>query len=142
MSTSSDFDNVRKRLFDEAVRVVKSKEQSYVRSLGVTLVPVGLASEKYDAFYPSDTYERYQAYETGSGYVYSNTGSSTVTQRKSFTFFYEPFEASRFDAVLHKGSNRSPVFSLPAMPYDTQKLDRTSRTDMVGALYLVLRFGV
>ena len=119
----SDFDSVRKRLFDEAVRVIKSKEQSYVRSLGVTLVPVGLSSEKYDAFYPSDTYERYQAYETGSGYVYSNTSSSTVVQRKSFTFFYEPFDASRFDAVLQPiGIEPVVQFSLYLrMQYDNQK---------------------
>lgn len=119
----SDFDGVRKRLFDEAVRVIKSKEQSYVRSLGVSLIPVGLSSEKYDAFYPSDTYERYQAYEAGSGYVYSNTGSSTITQRKSFTFFYEPFDSSRFDTVLQPlGIEPVVQFSLYLrMQYDTQK---------------------
>jgi uncharacterized protein YggE len=97
----SDFDSVRRRLFDEAAKVIKAKEQTYIKSFGVTLNPVGLASEKYDAFYPSDTYERYQAYETGDAYTYSPTaGSSKVVRRKSFTFFYEPFDASRFDTVL------------------------------------------
>jgi len=95
-----DFDSVRARLFDAAVKVIKAKEARYAGSLGVTLRPVGLASEKYDAFYPSDSYERYQAYETGSAYT-SHQNASTVVQRKSATFFYEPFDASRFDAVIN-----------------------------------------
>ncbi|HSE32796.1 MAG TPA: SIMPL domain-containing protein [Pyrinomonadaceae bacterium] len=96
-----DFDAVRKRLFEEAVKVIKRKEQSYIKSFGVTLTPMGLANERYDAFYPADTYERYQAYETGDAYAYTSNGTtSKVIQRKSFTFFYQPFEVSGFDRVL------------------------------------------
>jgi hypothetical protein len=50
---------------------------------------------------PAEAYQRYQAYETGDAVVYNNQGAySRVTQRKSSTFFYEPFEASSFDSVL------------------------------------------
>ena len=99
----SDFEAVRKQLFAEAVKVIKSKEQSYAKSFGITLTPVGLANEKYDAFYPSESYERYQAYETGDAYAYSRSGSSSrVVQRKSFTFFYDPFNTSGFDLVINK----------------------------------------
>ena len=95
-----DFDAVRKRLFEEAVKIIKVKEQSYVKSFGVTS-PMGLANERYDAFYPADTYERYQAFETGDAYAYTSSGTtSKVIQRKSFTFFYHPFEVSGFDRVL------------------------------------------
>lgn len=120
----SDFDAVRRRLFVEAVKVIKAKEDSYVKSFGVTLTPVGLASEKYDAFYPSDTYERYQAFETGDAYTYSTTtGSSRVTKRKSYTFYYEPFDASRFDTVLEPlGIEPVVQFSLYLrMQYDSTK---------------------
>ena len=97
----SDFDAVRASLFDAAVKVIKSKERKYASSLGVTLGAVGLSVEKYDVSYPSEAYQRYQAFETGDAYVYNNQGSSSrVVQRKSFTFFYDPFEASRFDSVL------------------------------------------
>ncbi|MBD0369953.1 MAG: SIMPL domain-containing protein [Pyrinomonadaceae bacterium] len=96
----SDFDAVRARLFEEAVKVIKAKEAKYVNSFGVKLEPVGLANEKYDAFYPSESYERYQAYETGEAYT-SYTNSSKVIQRKSFTFFYQPFDGSHFDAVIN-----------------------------------------
>ena len=97
----SDFDSVRASLFDAAAKVVKSKEHRYANALGVALNPVGLSVEKYDVSYPAEAYQRYQAYETGEASVYNNQGaSSRVVQRKSFTFFYEPFEGSGFDSVL------------------------------------------
>lgn len=97
----SDFDAVRASLFDAAVKVLKGKEQKYSNALGVTLGGVGLSIEKYDVTYPSETYQRYQAYETGAADVSNERGvSSRVEKRKSFTFYYEPFQASSFDSVL------------------------------------------
>ncbi|HEU4510021.1 MAG TPA: SIMPL domain-containing protein [Pyrinomonadaceae bacterium] len=97
----SDFEAVRASLFDAAVKVIKSKERKYANALGVSLSAMALSVEKYDVSYPSEAYQRYQAFETGDAYVYNNQGtSSRVVQRKSFTFFYDPFEASRFDSVL------------------------------------------
>ena len=96
-----DFDSVRAGLFDAAVKVLKSKEQRYASALGVTLGVVGLSIEKYDVTYPSDTYQRYQAYETGNASVSNEQGvASRVEKRKGFTFYYEPFQASSFDTVL------------------------------------------
>ena len=97
----SDFDSVRANLFDAAVKVLKSKEQKYASALGVTLSVVGVSVEKYDVSYPAEAYQRYQAFETGDASVENEQGvSSRVEKRKSFTFFYEPFEASSFDSVL------------------------------------------
>lgn len=96
----SDFDAVRARLFDEAVKLIKSKEAKYTSLLGVKLAPVGLAVEKYDAFYPSEQYQRYQAFETGSGSTSYERGT-TVTKRKSFTFYYEPLTADKFDKMIN-----------------------------------------
>ena len=97
----SDFESVRAGLFDAAVKVLKSKEQKYASALGVTLGIVGLSVERYDVTYPSEAYQRYQAYETGDASVYNNQGtSSRVVQRKGFTFFYEPLKAGSYDAVL------------------------------------------
>ncbi len=120
----SDFDTVRKKLFDEAVKIIKSKEQSYTKSFGITLNPLGLSTERYDAFYPSDSYERYQAYETGDVHAQNNSNASKLIRRKSFTFFYEPFEGSRFDAVLQPlGIEPVVQFSLYLrMQYVTQRL--------------------
>jgi uncharacterized protein YggE len=97
----SDFNSVRTGLFDAAVKVLKSKEQKYANALGVSPNAVGLSIEKYDVSYPAEAYQRYQAYETGDASVHNTQGaSSRVVQRKSFTFFYEPFEGSSFDSVL------------------------------------------
>jgi uncharacterized protein YggE len=97
----SNFDAVRAGLFDAAVKVLKSKEQKYSNALGVSLGAVGLSVEKYDVSYPSEAYQRYQAYETGDATVTNYQGTtSKVLQRKSFTFFYDPVEASSFDSVL------------------------------------------
>src|ERR1041384_5833138 len=97
----SDFDKVRAGLFDAAVKVLKSKEQKYANALGNTLGAVGLSIEKYDVTYPAEAYQRYQAFETGDASVENEQGvSSRVEKRKSFTFFYEPLQASSFDSVL------------------------------------------
>jgi uncharacterized protein YggE len=120
----SDFETVRARLFEAAVKIIKSKEAKYMKSLGVGLTPLGLANEMYDVSYPSEAYQRYQAFETGDASVYSpNSPSSRVVQRKSFTFFYEPFNASRFDAVLlPMGIEPVVQYSLYLrMQYDSKK---------------------
>jgi uncharacterized protein YggE len=97
----SDFDSVRAALFEAAAKVLKSKEQKYENALGISLGAVGLSVEKYDVTYPSEAYQRYQAYETGDASVENERGSSSrLVRHKSFTFFYEPFEASSFDSVV------------------------------------------
>ena len=92
----SDFDTVRKQLFAAAAKVIRDKEKNYASALGVEMLPVGLANERYDAFFPSDTYERYQAYETGEASVSSSTTSSRLIRRKSQTFFYQPIDGNHF----------------------------------------------
>ncbi len=120
----SDFEAVRDQLFSAAAKVIKHKEERYVKSLGIQLWPIGLANEMYDVSYPAEAYQRYQAFETGDAYVYSpNNSSSKVVQRKSFTFFYDPFNASRFDAVLKPmGLEPTVQFSLYLrMQYESKK---------------------
>lgn len=97
----SDFDSVRAALFEAAAKVLKSKEQKYESALGISLGAVGLSIEKYDVTYPSEAYQRYQAYETGDATVENESGtSSRLERRKSFTFFYEPLQAGSFDSVV------------------------------------------
>jgi len=107
----SDFETVRAGLFAEAVKVIKRKKEEYDKLLGVALTPVGLVSEMYDVSYPAEAYQRYQAFETGDAAVYNPNGSSKILQRKSFTFFYEPFTPSKFDVVM------SPLGIEPAVQY-------------------------
>ena len=96
----SDFDSVRARLFDEAIKAIRAKQEKYNSLLGLKLTPMGLATEKYDAFYPFERYQSYQAFETGSATRSYNTQGVDIRERKSSTFFYEPLDASKFDRVL------------------------------------------
>mgnify|MGYP001578037407 CR=1 FL=1 len=98
----NDFEAVKERLFDEALKVIKKKEIRYQNSFGMTLKSYGLLSEKYDAFYPAERYENYQASESGA---VENTsyrdGKTFVYLRKSTTFFYEPLNGDSFDRMIN-----------------------------------------
>jgi preprotein translocase subunit SecG len=74
----SDLEKVRTELFAQASQMLKSKHKKYMDTFGITLVPQGLAIERYDAFYPS---ERYKGYEK--------------------SFFYEPIEQKGLDRVIN-----------------------------------------
>lgn len=97
----SDFDSVRARMFEEAANVIKQKQEKYINLFEVKLTPIGLAMEKYDAFYPSERYQAYQAFETGGATRTYNSQGVQITQRKSSTFYYEPLDAGRFDKTLN-----------------------------------------
>jgi hypothetical protein len=96
----SDINVAHAKLYDEAVKVIKQKEASYANSFGVKLSPTNLANEKYDAFYPSELYSNYQAYEAGN--TYGDYNNRVVQARKTRTFFYEPLNSSDFDSVINQ----------------------------------------
>lgn len=120
----SDFDAVRARLFDEAVKIINAKREKYMNSFGIkTLAPVGLANEKYDAFYPSESYQRYQAFEAGDAETSYSSSGGRVTKRKNFTFFYQPFDAGKFDGTINQ-IGVEPVVQFTVylrMDYETAK---------------------
>lgn len=98
----SDFDSVKEKLFDEATKVIRQKEARYKNAFDMTMKSIGLAIEKYDAFYPAERYENYQAYESGSAQNTSyNNGKTFVYLRKSSTFFYEPLNGNKFDRIIN-----------------------------------------
>jgi uncharacterized protein YggE len=97
----SDFDTIRAKLFEEAAKIIKAKREKYTALTGVSLLPVGLAMEKYDAFYPSERYQAYQAYETGSANRNYDTRGVTIEERKSLTFYYQPIEGELYDKLLN-----------------------------------------
>lgn len=107
----SDFDAVRAKLFEEAAKVLKSKREKYTALTGVNLLPVGLAVEKYDAFYPSERYQAYQAYESGSANRNYDTRGVTIEERKISTFYYQPIEGALYDKLLN------PVGVEPVVQY-------------------------
>lgn len=98
----SDFDSVREKLFDEATKIIKQKETRYKNAFDMTMKSVGLAIEKYDAFYPAERYEDYQAFESGTAQNTSyNNNKTLIYLRKGSTFFYEPLDGNNFDKIIN-----------------------------------------
>ena len=117
----TDLSGVHAKLYDEAVKVIRQKEASYGNSFGTKLTATNLANEKYDAFYPSDLYSNYQAFEAGN--TYGDYNNRVVQQRKTRTFFYDPLDESAFDAVINQmGIEPVVQFTLYLrMQYDLRK---------------------
>ena len=100
---TSDLNDVRAQMAEEAMKVLKQKEESYTK-LGLKLQPVTVTAENFEAFQPSEAYNSYKAYETGN---VDENDYRVVERRKNSTFFYEPLRPGQFDKVL------SPAGLLP-----------------------------
>jgi uncharacterized protein YggE len=92
---------IRGRLFDEAVRVVKQKEENYVRSLGLAIRRHSIAQETYNTFYPAELYQTYNAFETGAVEQNYDARTRVIRERKGSTSFLEPLDRSAFDVVVN-----------------------------------------
>jgi uncharacterized protein YggE len=97
----NDTTKVRSRLFEEAIRVVKQKEETYARSLGLVIRHYAIFQETYNAYYPSELYQTYTAFESGSVDPNYESRTRVVRERKSSTSFLEPLDRSPFDAVIN-----------------------------------------
>ncbi|HKO96995.1 MAG TPA: SIMPL domain-containing protein [Pyrinomonadaceae bacterium] len=96
----SDTTKIRNRLFEEASRVIKQKEESYSRTLGLKLRRDAIYQEKYDTHYPAELYESYKAFESGAVESPYESRTQVVRARKSSTSYLEPLDRSAFDSVL------------------------------------------
>jgi uncharacterized protein YggE len=90
---------IREKLFEEASKIIKKKQELYSKQLGVKPYSLLVAQEKYNMFSPSEMYSSYSAYEAGS--VDSTKDLRVVEKRKSKTFYYNPLDVSDFDQVIN-----------------------------------------
>ncbi len=97
----NDLGKVRNRLFEEAVRVVKQKEENYTRSVGLALRRHSISQETYNTHYPAELYQTYTAFESGAVDTNYESRTRVVRERKSSTSFLEPLDRSAFDVVLN-----------------------------------------
>jgi len=96
----NDMTKIRSRLFEEASRIIKQKEETYARALGIKLRRDAIYQEKYDTLYPAELYETYRAFESGTVETNYDSRTRVVRERKSSTSYLEPLDRSAFDAVL------------------------------------------
>lgn len=97
----NDMARIRSRLFDEAIRVVKQKEETYARQLGLVMRRYNIYQETYDTRYPAELYQTYTAYEAGAVESSYDSRTRVVRERKSSTSYLELLDRSPFDAVLN-----------------------------------------
>ena len=96
----NDMAKIRSRLFEEASRIIKQKEETYARTLGIKLRRDAIYQEKYDTLYPAELYETYRAFESGTVDANYESRTRVVRERKSSTSYLEPLDRSGFDSVL------------------------------------------
>lgn len=96
----SDMAAMRDKLLEEASKIVKKKEETYARLLGIKMRPATVISEKFNAFFPSEMYSSYVAFESGNvDPRYRDV--SVVEKRKASTFYYNPLHPGEFDAMIN-----------------------------------------
>ncbi len=96
----NDTSKIRTRLFEEASRIIKQKEETYGRSLGLKFRRDAIYQEKYDTHYPAELYQTYKAFESGAVESSYESRTQVVRARKSSTSYLEPLDRSSFDSVL------------------------------------------
>lgn len=98
----NDMGKIKHALFDEAIRIVKQKEEAYTRSLNLAMSRKSLLQETYNTFYPGELYQTYAAFESGAvDNYYGQSGARVIRERKSSTSYLEPLDRSAFDSVLN-----------------------------------------
>jgi uncharacterized protein YggE len=95
----SDMTAARDRLLEEASKVIKKKEENYARLLGIKMRPYAIFNEKYNAFFPSEMYSAYVAYESGN--VDGGNNMRVVEKRKTSTYYFNPLQVSEFDSTIN-----------------------------------------
>jgi uncharacterized protein YggE len=97
----ADLSKIRSRLLEEASTVIKQKEETYTRLLGLRFKRNAIIQESYVTYYPAELYQTYTAAETGSVDPNYQSGARVVRERKSSTSFLEPLDRSAFDVVIN-----------------------------------------
>jgi uncharacterized protein YggE len=97
----NDLPALRQRLYEEATKVIKQKEEKYKTSFSLKLAPIAITNEKYDSFFPGELYNNYQAFESGTTYGSYSNNYRVIQKRKSGTLYYEPLDATEFDSVIN-----------------------------------------
>jgi len=97
----NDLPAIRQRLYEEATKILKQKEEKYKNSFNLKLYSIAITNEKYDAFFPGELYNNYQAYESGTTYGSYSSNYRVIQRRKSSTLYYEPLDVTDFDSVIN-----------------------------------------
>lgn len=108
----NSIEEIRKKLFDEAIKVANKKEVDFINKLKLKISSKKeVYTIKYTVLNPSESYQSYQASETNEVIPEIYQGATIEKVRKSKTFFYNPFDSKNFDYVIN------PVIAQPVVQY-------------------------
>jgi hypothetical protein len=95
--------SVHNRLAEEAARIIKQKTARHEKLLGIKLQPPAqVFAERYSAYFPTELYDSYTAFESENiSQDYDEAKYTVQRARKSRTFFFNPLNADGFDAVIN-----------------------------------------
>lgn len=99
-----DTGSIHNRLAEEAARMIKQKMARHEKLLGIRLQPPAqVFAERYSAYFPTEMYDSYTAYESEDVSRRSYDEDKYIVQRarKSRTFFFNALNADGFDAVIN-----------------------------------------
>ena len=96
-----DIAGVRKRMMEEAAKVVKAKLDEQEQLLGIKASPaLHVMPSPMGVYYPAEMYDSYIAQESEEVYGYRQ-GMTVQRARKPRTFYYNPLTAKDFDAAIN-----------------------------------------
>jgi uncharacterized protein YggE len=95
---------VQNQLMEEAAKVIEQKAVRYTRLLGIKFHgPAQVYAERPSAYFPTEMYDSYTAFESESveRESYEESKMTVHRARKSRTFFFNPLNADGFDRVIN-----------------------------------------
>jgi uncharacterized protein YggE len=96
-----DIAAARKRIMEEAAKVIKTKMDEQEQLLGVKVgQPIQVMPSHMSVYYPVEMYDSYIAQESEDVYGYRQ-GMTVQRARKPRTFYYNPLAPKDFDAAIN-----------------------------------------
>jgi hypothetical protein len=91
----------RKRIMEEAAKVIKTKMEEQAQFLGINLgQPTQVMPSPMGVYYPVEMYDSYVAEESQDVFGFRQ-GMTIQRARKPRTFYYNPLSARDFDVVIN-----------------------------------------
>ena len=96
-----DIAGARKRIMEEAAKIIKAKIQEQEVLLGIKAAePTQVMPSQMSVYYPVEMYDSYVAQESEEVYGYRQ-GMTVQRARKPRTFYYNPLAPKDFDAAIN-----------------------------------------
>ncbi|WP_353148502.1 SIMPL domain-containing protein [Flavobacterium sp.] len=100
---NDDLTAIHDEIFDEALKICRSKKDKYLRAFNRTETGQVNMSEQFYFVFPETQYNEYKAFETTEFETNYNNYTARVIkkERKNTTYYYNGIDCRGFDKVIH-----------------------------------------